>query len=117
MTNTAILSASVRTARTAHVSATGELVYTTPSAEIKTALKAAGLPAELLPGSGDLAACVRACRPRTAAGPPVTAPQPQHTNPGPFRDSLSPQGVWVGAPTKVPAPTKPTAPALPDAPF
>ena len=37
------------------------------------------------------------------------------TNPGPFRDSLSPQGVWVRA--KVPAPTKPTAPALPDAPF
>jgi len=47
------------TYRTAHVTAAGELVYTTPSAEIKAAMKAAGLPAELLPGSGDLAACVR----------------------------------------------------------
>lgn len=41
------------------MSENGEKVVVKPSSEVKSAMKSAGLPPELLPGSGDVAACVR----------------------------------------------------------
>ena len=47
------------TYQVAIVSPDGTPVYIQPDAALKATLKAGGLPARLLPGSGDVAACVR----------------------------------------------------------